>query len=1588
MRIYLVVVLFLLANQVLSQDWVMKVEISGSVDCSGELIENAINATFNAVRYSTSGDTDDQLAFTQTSSVGDFIGPISISAHGRCLRRGGGRDEMVDGTFNGEFQLNYDSEVEGEQCKSYAFSGFDDSYRVRVSIQIYRPLSTPVVKHELNCSAGIVQVQELRLASSYRWSVSENGNAPWYVLTGKTTASIDVTAVDLYRPGFTGPNRYLKVEDPTCPSRGSLNTSSFVIYARSPTAIPIPSFPTCNGKSNGSIDVAIMSSDSNVTSFFYQLYYQSANLGGSTPDLPIIQKYSPQDPPPFTDLAAGKYKIRVVNNTNTTDLGTCSSLYENIEIRDPPAIMASLLTQSNISCHTDNTGTKNDGSIQLKVDNGTANYSYQYKKGSGSFASVNPASNDFSTTTPLFNGLTEGDYVFTVTDANGCASETAAFNVGQPTKLAIATVGSSINVICKSKATGAINVAVTGGNAGTLNYQWSGSGGYSYSLPSIEDVSSAYAGNYSLTVTDSKSCSATYTNAITEPATALVVQTNPITNGGYNISCAGNDGGIDLTYQNKTYAISSYEWKKNGNPLFPTPSNPESISNLGAGTYTIKVTDTQSCDATASVALTVNPGITVQTQTTSLYTNGFNTTCSDSEDGAGKVSGVLNNVGTLSYAWAHDSSLNSPIVSDLRSGTYTVTVTDAGNHCTNSASLIITGPPAIAPNLQVALPTAYHGTQISCKGEADGRIDAAPTNGAGIYQYLWKKEGSNLATTANYIDGLTKGNYEVIVEDDNGCKGTQAITIIEPPEMKFVFNKKNFNGSDLSCFGKTDGEVQLTVINGLGASSSFQYAWSNATTNKDLSGIGSGDYTVIVTDGNQCVKDSSVTINNPAELLIDMQHMNNFNGFDISCFNGTNGGAKVVPSGGTGSIYIYAWSNGKNTDVNSPLSMGSYSVTVTDVNGCNKTGNITMTQPSLLTATTATDNPVSCFGLADGRVSLNGAGGVTPYVYSRDQGTWQPINQFENLDVGSKDFYLKDANNCIIHKIENVPQPIALSLTFQDRVDAACNDTVGSVRAVVTGGNGGFSYSWLDESNSEAMNTGEVLTHAKAGIYRVNVIDAKDCVISDVTNISSIGGALFTVNSITPVSCFGYQNGSATINVTSGTSPFNYSWSDGQLTAQASSLIAGKYFATVEDGLGCKTIQQVTINTPDAIATQHEKTLPLCLDDCNGQIKTTPIGGTAPYSFQWITLNKSTDLVTGLCAGNYALKITDAQECILEQNVELKNPEALSVTPALTKATCLGRCDGAITVSGTGGTGPYTFSWKEQGAGATLTNLCPDEYSVEMKDAHGCVTSQKITLEKSDPLPLNLGTKATLCVGQSKELDAGSQWVQSVWTSTVGFNSAQPKVIIKDPGIYYFKGIDALSCVALDTFRLETSLDLLKAEFLMPSEVFVGDTLVAIDITWPLPERVEWTYPSSFKRLPSDVNEVLYAQLPEAGTFTIGMKSFLAECRDLREKILRVLVKGSEAEEGRLGFEEFVQTFTLFPNPNDGRFSVKIVLAEKSSVRLRVVRQITGTIYSDQLMSPFKEHLINYDLSDLPTGAYVILLEVNDQQKYIRFLKQ
>ncbi|MBA4276244.1 Ig-like domain-containing protein [Flavobacterium sp.] len=425
-----------------------------------------------------------------------------------------------------------------------------------------------------------------------------------------------------------------------------------------------------------------------------------------------------------------------------------------------------------------------------------------------------------------WNGVAVGEYTICAKAINDCGeSSDSCFKViiGKPTLSA-----SNTNVLCNNTATGAIDLTVTGGFA-PYTYSWTNGA-------TVQDLSNISAGTYTVTVTDSKGCTATYSTTISQPSTAVSITGGTITD---ETAYLNHDGAIsEIAVSGGT---SSYTYSWSGPDAFTASTL--SVSGLYSGLYTLSVTDANGCVKTKTFTVNTTGGplnIVSLAQT--------NVSCYNGTSGAVNLE-VIGGVKPYTYSWSGPSSYTSTAqnISSLAVGTYTVTITDSSlpSSITATGSVTITGPSS-------AVSASISSTNISCYGNKNGLANLTVTGGTAPYTYLW----SNGATTEDLI-GLANGTYSVTVTDANGCSTTANTTITEP----LLFSLTGV-ATNTICGTSNNGAINLSKNNGAGT---ITYSWSGPSsftaTTEDLTGLAPGVYSVVATDSNGCQAGASFTIN-------------------------------------------------------------------------------------------------------------------------------------------------------------------------------------------------------------------------------------------------------------------------------------------------------------------------------------------------------------------------------------------------------------------------------------------------------------------------------------------------------------------------------------------------------------------------------------------------------------------------------------------------------------------------------------------------------------------------------------------------------
>jgi gliding motility-associated-like protein len=307
---------------------------------------------------------------------------------------------------------------------------------------------------------------------------------------------------------------------------------------------------------------------------------------------------------------------------------------------------------------------------------------------------------------------------------------------------------------------------------------------------------------------------------------------------------------------------------------------------------------------------------------------------------------------------------------------------------------------------------------VSCNGGNDAAITVTGAGGASPYSYAL---GTGAFGASNSFTGLTAGSYTVHVRDNNGCLLDSTVNITEPTPLNIDVT----NIVNAACFNSSDGSITINVT---GGTAPYTYAWSGgvtATTNP--TNLAGGTYTVTVTDANGCAATKDIVVGQTPRIFIGIASTQN-----VSCSGGNDGYIDITVNGGT-PPYNYLWSNASTNEDQTNLTAGTYTVTVTDGNGCSLDTTVTLTSPPAITGTlTATSNNV-CAGSTDGTATVHGSGGVPPYTYSINGVAFQSDTLFTGLGAGNYAAVIKDATGCSFTTNSiTITSGAALSVSYQD----------------------------------------------------------------------------------------------------------------------------------------------------------------------------------------------------------------------------------------------------------------------------------------------------------------------------------------------------------------------------------------------------------------------------------------------------------------------------------------------------------------------------------------------------------------------------
>ena len=1143
------------------------------------------------------------------------------------------------------------------------------------------------------------------------------------------------------------------------------------------------------------------------------------------------------------NLSSGIYSTQVIDGNG------CSNNYPNISITNTTPLNINIL-DSAISCNN-----SNNGELHAVVVSGTLPISYTWSDLTSGGVSI-------STSSSLYN-LSPGVYNLSATDAYGCSYSSSSLSIVNP---------ALFNFVLSSNNTTSLNGAndgwftvdttVIAGGQYPFTYSWIGSNGY---ISNNKDISNLTPGTYTLSITDNNGCVAIRSGVITEPVcnvgliqvvtqptcfgdnggvtwnsaggglpytstitnlvanTVIYLNTNTIDtitllDGSYSLSivdsygCAdllniqvaspdaltasvnivdvtcfgGNDGSVIITPQGGTSPYS----------INYGTSNPNALS---ASSYNALITDDNGCTTFPSTLLYT----IVEPSDISVTPNSTSISCFGGSDGSASVS-VTGGTHPYSYQWSPTGETTS-IISSLSAGNHYVSITDV-NGCipsSGSSSVIVN-----QSNLPVGV--TFNITQPICYGNANATANAIAYGGTPPYSYLWSDgQTSQLAT------GLIAGAYYCTVKDSNNCQFIGSTIINQPAEIL-----PNTSLSHISCNGSIDGSA---LVNPSGGSGVYNIIWFDNTTDTINTALQNGSYHVFVSDNNGCNAvnfPDTFLINQPDSINLSTSVLNN-----ASCSGGSNGSALVTTTGGS-LPYSYIWSDSLNVSVSNDsiatsLSLGIYSVIVTDLNGCVESSSITLSSPSLINPNINIDT-VTCNGYSDGAATVNPSGGIPPYTFLWS-GTTSPLTSSTISGLNANVTYyvsITDSNGCSITGVPvYIPEPAAMSinLTANDYngYNISCYDSSNAiVTSNVSGGIAPYTYS----EDNVSYSSDSISYNNPSGWYILYVKDANSCIQTDSVNLTLPTPIYPNISIFDSLTCNGVNDGTLVAMPQGGASYYSYLWSNQSTSIAISSLSEGSYSVEVMDINSCIGYDTISLLPNISISTVETITNVSCAGGADGSVSLLPFGGYSPYSFVWSNGGISS-IALGLSANTYFCTITDSIGCTFVDSVNVtESATSLSINSVqISDVKCSGGNDGFINITVTGGSdSSYTYLWSDSNQQTTslAANLYADTFFVSVSDSALCTIYDTIIVQEPAVITTSLSIIDVSCNGFSdgkinSQILGGVSPYSVNWLGPNNYSSNSDSLSGLSVGDYYALVTDSNLCSSIDTVTVNEPTPLL-----------------------------------------------------------------------------------------------------------------------------------------------------------------------------------
>lgn len=568
-------------------------------------------------------------------------------------------------------------------------------------------------------------------------------------------------------------------------------------------------------------------------------------------------------------------------------------------------------------------------------------------------------------------------------------------------------------------------------------------------------------------------------NSNSPMASPTVTTTYTVTVTGGNPDCPGSDiasvvvyvgGTITATLSSTdaecgicdgTATVESVSGQAPFTYLWDDGQTSQTASNQCEGTSYVTITDDYGCVIPDSVDVGNTGGViadfSVNFATQCLLGNSFSFT------------NLGSNTGIETYGWDFDDGSLATTQNTSHNytapGIYTVTQSISYAGCVDVFTMDV--------EVYEHPTVSFTSIDASCNGVCDASITANPSGGSGIYNYLWNDSGNQITQIASF---LCPGSYNVTIVDSNGCVVSGSESVSQPTAIVVSSVVQ-----DVSCFGYSDGEINITISNG---TPGYSVVWPGGQITEDVTGLSAGDYYPSITDSNGCTTTILCTVTEPSSFV-----STSISGISINCFNVPTGSVDLSVLGGV-NPYLYNWQGpsgyGASTQDISNLYAGTYNVVVTDGNGCTTFNTISLTQPLQALSVTGIVANTSCHGQAEGSINISVVGGTPTYLFMWSNGF--SSEDLDNVIGGIYGVTITDDNGCVVSSSWEITEPAPI-LAYPSSSQRICIDGSATISASATGGSAPYSYTW----NGNLFGASQVVSPAEDFVYSLVVTDVNNC---------------------------------------------------------------------------------------------------------------------------------------------------------------------------------------------------------------------------------------------------------------------------------------------------------------------------------------------------------------------------------------------------------------------------------------------------------------------------------------------------------------